>query len=69
MGCYHVARVMEYMAEIEEGLGDEEYVLEDAISNVSVLKIDVPSRSVCVEVVQAVRSQQGKTVTKVITIH
>ncbi|CZR64930.1 uncharacterized protein PAC_14830 [Phialocephala subalpina] len=60
-----IARIMEWMVEIEEGgLTDEEYVPEDAISNVTILKIDVPSRTVYVELIQGVRGQGEKTAMK-----
>lgn len=58
-----MGKVMYWMAEIEEeGLGDEDYVPEDGMARILVLKVNEPQRTVFVACSKGIRGFPGETV-------
>ena len=65
-----LGKIIEWMSQIEEeGLGEEEYVPEDAVATVANIKVDEAQRSVLVGVLQGLKGIPGKTVFKETTLY
>lgn len=64
------AKIMEWMAEIEEeGLEDEEYVPEDVVANISNMEVDESQRTAIVSCLQGIKGAPGETVLKTKKLH